>query len=804
MTFLNASAIATQYLSDSDLMGLVPKWPKFIEELCLIPVGEEGVLIIGGVQSKFIRSEGAVLELIAHLNSIDGTKSLEDYLSERESQIGKTRFELLCLLDRYGFLENQVQVGEPITESDSQTAGKIFFNRYLSSSRINKSSDQAINRINLSKVVFCVPEILKERFRKALRASNISNFDFSTEMRLIADTNYEKLIGLSIRVSGLDEEVNQSAEREWHEKGVHYFGMELGKHLARIGPYCIPNKTASLQCAKSQLSRLSPVEDLENLDYWIEVFVHELVLILSRLASDYYLNSIQQHYLDFQGKRAQRVKICAVPGGELSGLVSRKALNISDRAFQVWKHHIGTRLPPRDFLGPGNHLYHYSIDNLVRYNAKHPQFSGQPAEVINDNLELKAAWLRKEEKQKKVVGFKEKVLQIMQISVGNYGPNFVSSRRISPSGGGLRSVTAIVSFFRLDGVAELFSYDQSLNIFRKIQINDHVGLLKALGEGGDLRELKCSVFFISNVKKVREKYGDFGLNVAYLDTGVSYRFAIETAISLGLAVADNSVFSETEVARLLRIENSSDQLIITARMDLSDSTCPSYKSNRELISTFDVGRELIGEHPFRHSVPNNFEYPAPSGFLVKNSFSDDLLEILRARRARYSFANASIPLKTLEELVKIGGESLEHLTSSGFPQVRIFPYLVRSVGDKSLESGLYKLSWDGKISEKKSNLNSDDIGEFINQETLSKASSLLTIMFDFEHAITTYGPPGYKFGLIAAGSILTRIWLAATAIKLVGTTAGGVLEHGYQKFGGIDGYSETPIFSLALGFENKR
>ena len=61
------------------------------------------------------------------------------------------------------------------------------------------------------------------------------------------------------------------------------------------------------------------------------------------------------------------------------------------------------------------------------------------------------------------------------------------------------------------------------------------------------------------------------------------------------------------------------------------------------------------------------------------------------------------------------------------------------------------------------------------------------------------GLRGYRELAQQAGVAVGVVWLAATALGLVGTAAGGVIAAGLRESAAMDGYHECPLLAFPLG-----
>lgn len=796
---LDAQGIGQQFLGDDDLQSMMPIRPRFIPELIVIPYGREGLLVSGGNASRLLKCAGGQDEVLELLRQLDGRRTFEQLIQEVSTTIEGGVFGVLSMLVRYGFLED----AEGLNEHKPADMTGSFFGRFLDASRTNRNRQQAIERLAAEKVaVICYPEYASEVSLLLLQSGAGSATAIASAKELdIIKPSFVLAIGLG---SEWSDEV-QAILRQACTQKIPLLMATLGEDLVRVGPLVIPGVSCGPDCVGLQLDPIQPARVGSEVHAWATYVAHEAVLTLSQLTPSIYLNAIQEHRRNREGYFTRRIKLARVPGSPTSGLASRPAISFDDGTFAAWLHHTGVRIPPRRYLHPRAHQEHYSAANLAAYTKPLPQVSSaqQIRMPATEGLASEPSWMMEpgSGSRPSVTSQAEALAAILHMAVGNKLMADGGQRRISPSGGGLKSTAYYVYLAGLlDLPNGIFSFNSSDSTLEPIQIEDPQDLADAFGEVERAQGPSVWVISVAHLERVRGKYGDFSYNIAHLDAGVSLAFTREVAFCLGWIVSEAPQFDTVALGRLMRTHGSDNcQLVTYAFKLLPKAAIAAPRPGRsETIDDLIIAARQMQRAA---APPDTDSDVLLSPTIRTRTGKASIGQIMDERRARYRYGESEVPGELVREMLALSHQQMRHRVEAGALDLPIVPWVLRPKGDPCLPAGIYEVrrghtqAWKQRAA----TFSVEDMPDCINQVSLAKAGLIVTYVADLEEIFRHYGPAGYKHALVTCGAAVAHLWLVAQGAGLVGTAAGGIIEHGLMQRTGLDGYTESPLFSLVLG-----
>jgi SagB-type dehydrogenase family enzyme len=794
---LDAKAIAQQFLGDEDLQSMMPVAPRLLPELLLLPFGRDGLLISGGNATRLLKCPGAQDQLLDVLREIDGRRSMQDLLREVDTPIEGGVFGVLSMMVRYGFVED----AEGLGEHDPADMTGSFLGRFLDASRINGNRQEAKDRLAAERIAVLCYEGYADQVAQLLSASGVGAATVirdANEIDALAPT-FVLAIGLGSRWNATEQAVMAEA----CARSIPILMSCIGEQLVRIGPLVLPGVTCGPDCVGMQLDHFEPAATGSETDAWASYVAHEAILTLSQIAPSGYLNATQEHRRDLEGYYTRRLKLARVPGSPTGGLARARPLATRDPAFTAWAHHAGVRMPPRRYLHPRAHQEHYSAANLVGYTKALPQVSAKRTLGLPEALALhgEPRWLGgRHDSAAPLAPALDALATVLRMAVGNMQLQDGGVRRVAPSGGGLKSTNFYIHASGIDGLEDgIYSYNSNEHALEPIPLEDPQDLIDALPAAANANGPGVWVVSVAHLERVRNKYNDFSYNVAHLDAGVSLTFARETASALGWSLQEHPQFNTVSLGRLLRTHGTDNCQLATYAFQLRPaSSPPAARAGRS--ETIDALIAVASQAtPTRASVPVELD-PAPVDTLRRHTGGQSLERIMAERRARYRFGEAAVPGELLAELLAQSLRRMGERLGEGAPGLPIVPWVLRPRGDEALPAGIYEVrgpricDWvmrDEKFADA-------DMLDCINQVSLSKAGVIVTFVADLEAILHRFGPAGYRQALVDCGAAVSHAWLMAQGAGLVGTAAGGIIEHGLMVRTGLDGYTESPLFSLAL------
>lgn len=172
------------------------------------------------------------------------------------------------------------------------------------------------------------------------------------------------------------------------------------------------------------------------------------------------------------------------------------------------------------------------------------------------------------------------------------------------------------------------------------------------------------------------------------------------------------------------------------------------------------------------------------------------LETLAGRRSVRQYADAALPLAQLARLLELchaqgAGESLPR------PLCKLFP-LVWNVAGLAAGSYLYDEHGHG-LRLVKSCDPLPMIKEFCFQAEFTHAPALILIAGSLSEALELHGERGYRRLLMAAGTLIQRLYLAASYLGLAGCVTGSVVPEQFGRRLGMDGFHAAVLMAFAVG-----
>lgn len=794
---LDALGIARQFLGDDDLQSMLPVRPRLIPELIVVPFGREGLLVSGGNASRLLKCPGGQDEVFSAFREIDGRRTLEQLVEEVPTTIDGGMFGVLSMLVRYGFLEDAEGLG-PHEPGDMLGS---FFGRFLDASRINRNRQQAKARLAAETIaVLCYPSYAQEvaRLLLASGAGSATVVSSPAEFDALAPS-----FVLAIALGSEWSSGEQAVLRRACDRGIPVLMATLGAQLVRVGPLVLPGVSCGPDCVGLQLDSIEPALTGSETHAWATYATHEAVLTLSQITPSTYLNAIQEHRRGREGYFTRRIKLARVPGSPTSGLAGRVPMSADDGAFAAWVHHTGVRIPPRRYLHPRAHQEHYSAANLAGYAKALPQVSsGQhlrlPAGVM---LDAAPAWLATDAPNPIPASLGDAVATILRIAVGYQSSDDGGQRRISPSGGGLQSNAYYLYLSGLEDLPDgIFCFNGADSTLDPIPLDDPEDLLESLIGAGSTQGPCAWIISVAHLERVRNKYGDFSYNIAHLDAGVSLAFAREAAAALGWVVCEKPSFDTVSLGRLLRTHGTDNCQLVTYAFKLApDGPQAGRRPGRSetIDDLIQAARQMQPQVPLAGKLADLPGLPAT----IDNTGGRSLERIMRDRRARYRFGEGAVPGQLVREMLALSHRHLGQRFATGALPLPIVPWVLRPKGDASLPAGIYEVlgSRDEDWRVRAPDFSVDEMPDCINQVSLARAGIIVTYVADLEAILQRYGPAGYRQALVSCGAAVAHLWLIAQGAGLVGTAAGGIIEQGLMQRTGLDGYTESPVFSLVLG-----
>lgn len=196
----------------------------------------------------------------------------------------------------------------------------------------------------------------------------------------------------------------------------------------------------------------------------------------------------------------------------------------------------------------------------------------------------------------------------------------------------------------------------------------------------------------------------------------------------------------------------------------------------------------------------------------------NLFEVIKKRRSIRKYTNRKISLSQLSTLLyfSLGITSVKKYKIRNmkiFEVLRSWPsggglypldvYLI-PLNVEKLSLGVYFYNIDHSLSLVRSIKNKNIVYSLFDKNVLEivdidKSSLLVFIVGSFWRSRLKYGVRAYRYVLQESGHVAQNFYLVSTALKLGACAIGGFIDDNVNKILGIDGISESCVYSLVIG-----
>ncbi|CAI2128810.1 MULTISPECIES: nitroreductase family protein [Serratia] len=788
-THMSTVLSGAQFSHHNDLYALLPKRPKLIPELIFIPESDTRVAVYGAYQPRILTCVQGINTLAVFLERLDGVNVLESVLTDDATMSRENALGMLSLLFRYGFLEE----GEGLDDGAPSHLAS-YCGRFVDNTRLHANRTAALQSARRRRLALVCPEDVSSLLQHAL-APMAASIDVLTERPTSSALPWDDAL---IIFDGSESDVfRQACADGLHQAGVRYLSCIIGADRTLVGPYTLPNISASYQCARTQCEQPSPANDRQEVAFRAVYAAHELGQILLGLSSESYLNKVVSHSHRGEGEYTLAYKVARIPGTALSGLGHAAYLPPGEEAFTAWQHHIGTRLPPQGLLPPRSHQMHFTLDNLNRHASRPVRLHGQQHINLPDSALAERCpppWRMSAMPSQPLT--LANLGWLLRHATGYQKGEDGTLRRIAPSGGQLLSCDMFVVVRR--PLPEI-SCGAWFYLGEKHQLVRIDGIdCQQLEHLLQHPEEPISLIISGNLNRVRGKYNDFSYNIVNLDAGVVNQYCALSARAAGWTLREDHGVDLQWLASLLFFTQQDNPHILCQVLHVQappsqGEPCPAplYETASSLVA--------VSHRPRPAAAPAS-PTPAALSSLATVHRDEPLSALLERRRATYDYADSPFPETWLNTLIAVAHAGLEQSRLRGMPALPMEPWILLPEASGELAAGIYQCSQaDRRYWRKRdSGFGRAHLADCINQLAFHKAGALLMWVADLEKTLHDHGAAGYRMQLQNAAASAMQCWLAALDCGLTGTLAGGVIEEGLIRHAGADGYREAPLFCLVL------
>jgi SagB-type dehydrogenase family enzyme len=783
MNRLSSRDAWTAYAFDADILVQVPRQPRIIRELIAFPYDAESLLVVGAGSRKLLSGPFCKVLLRDLWPRLDGSADIEQLRADVPATGNLD--EVLALLQRSDLIESG---GEPPVAGIPGEVG-AFLGRNVAIGGHFDSREQAAARLRGAVVVVLATEadagILTERllasgFGKVFAAGDSRSDQFAATHYLVVGDE----AGLAERVAQIPKDSGATVLLSY----VSGFG-------AAVGPLVLPSRSPCLTCSvRAITSNLQP-GDPSSREFFLELAAQHLFGAVTHTQPNQ-LFSVSITHAEVDGQWSQRkISICRSPGCADCGLAGFAALADGSDEAAAWRTLNSTMLPPWELLSRRTHEGHYSAANAALTKKADDTFDGE-ALALAHSVETCVETLTNEEARRlDDLARTGLALQLAYGYVGHEAGGVRRSKKVAPTGGGLRSPEAYVYFRGVAGVANgIYRYTPQGH---KLQcVEENLDLLRFESAVGTKLPAQCAVVIgIAGAKKLWPKYKTLSNRLSLLDAGVAQAYVHDACWALGVATHECTDWRSEALLQMLQLP--------TCRryFDIGSVTVLGFGSQRRPSDVSDaldeevfvgLGRSLGSAVRFGQDDLQRWQPTAANAFA-------SYVETAVGRAAVRGFAPQPIGRQDCARLVQSFYARDGALRSCGAAKGHPRLMLINNIASPGFPSGMYAAHENGELTLQQPVTHSAQVVECFNQRSIGSAPIILVAAADIDALLRDQGAAGPAVGVTRAAGLLAHAWLAARVVGLEGCLAGGFIEPELRVRMGLDGYSCFPLFALALG-----
>jgi SagB-type dehydrogenase family enzyme len=819
---VDARLVGRSFLIDRDLT--LPRRPRLIPELLILPFDEDGLLFVGGEQAQVLRGRSARSLLPRLLPLLDGRRTLDDLRGELPDVGPEAVCHAVMLLYSRGLMEDGAPGG---TDGAGLKDVDSFLGRFIDVTRCNAGREQAATRLTGSRVLIAGPPDLAGAMVRQLRESGIARAEAAAEGTTGGPDAGALVVAISVGDRQRDDVPRQTAGGVGRPRLL----VRLGAAEASLGPLLVPGETACARCLAKVHPHPIGEPDSDLALYWVGLASLQIVLALSRLGPGSLRRAFPLIHLDHARMMTQETRLMPrMPGCADCGIPG-PVYEPDDPRLIAWVYHTASSIPDRDAVIPKDHQSHYSFANLKLASRENFSLFSPLVLPLPSLTDLSRPDPRTAEAPAPVAHSlgSASLGYLLSRAVGEVEDKGVR-RRIAPTGGNLGSVDVWLVVRSMEGLPRgVYHYDARRHALASVREASDEAVDDALGASSG----RPDVLLIGTgaLAKCAQKYRSFAYRLIYMDSGIAIAYLYTLADALGLGLREYPDFDDARLAELVGLPASWEFPLPTFAVGLSpacrvrpaepgpgrgrrgDEDPPdpargddrgSPPGSRLGLSPRDYSVGILSRlldaasmPPRRRSEqrPGLDAIPRETLRPVLNS----LEEVLMTRRAVREFCERPVRAAVLRDLAVVAENALRTRENAGAARCFVRPVLAVGRGAHDLSPGLYELEPSYGSLQKRAPFNADLMAQCVNQDTLAASPAALVMIGDLDASLTERGVRGYRELAQHAGAAVGQAWLAATAHGLVGTAAGGVIASGFRIASGMDGFRECPLLGLHLG-----
>jgi len=673
---------------DAEIDEACPTHPRLLNEVAVVVIDRARLMLVGGLGAPMIARQHGELDVLDFLSGLDGTRTLEQ-LCGGHLPAASTRKSLLYFLLRHGLLEQSGPAAPAAVPPETVS----YLAKVMDQTRIHNRR-AAVVAAFLRPIGLLGAGPLCHQLARTLRQAGLTVSDYVPGAPVCALT-----------IAILDDVTSRDAwiDRLQGLDAAVLLVCPRGRTLD-VGPLLTNRGACTTACYRFCCHGLEDRAEAAIAPLWLALLSNVIVLVNSGTSPLSLVNNFVRYEL-----HGAQIRTTAHPVPRLHALgATPAAIAVSDQPenWQRLERHSRIAVPPRRLIGVKHHDVHYAGRHIA--SAKQfPLPHGEPGRAIS---------------LANATSVQSMLLQLIIRAFGYRIDAYGNQRRVCPSGGNLGAAECLV-----------IAHDQAqrrASVWRYVPVLDWLEPVADAPLTTVVQGPEYEIICVVNVEKARQKYFDFGHNLAFLDGGFGAAFVHAAALIAGLPLS-------------LRYEPVAQDWV----------------------------RELLHHRRHYYAFAWRASFPPVVSPPVQWEQFDSLLGQRRAVRdcTRLDLAVPQIAaLLGQARPQPVNGADIALLAC-------LRPLLVLEQAGQCTsyewrqDSGL-RLCIDSTIGV-------DAPGqELLSQRNLSRAAGRLFMLADLPYVLNTQGPGGHDRLLTLTGQWIGSFWLSIECQQLHGCPAGATIE----------------------------
>lgn len=834
--------------------------PRFLRELVWVPV--EDRIIVDGSDRLHILKPGTNPELLQKLILLmDGSRTVSELESAFSSVPAQDLHVAVSQLSSYGLVEDGDS--NPAGIANIQTLS--FLRRYVGATRANCNGLEAYERLLRSNVLILASGKGTQDasiLQALLKRTGIGRVELLAEEAFYSKIMQNRVLPkdtlvIAASLSAEDYERNAALDEWCFERRISWLHavVDENANYADIGPVFNGPETPCYRCYHAMHSvklgcETSPAEHSPALDSTclLAMLAVEITYLLSRIGP--VLSGRDFRRYDLNTGDSKVLRCSRLPDCHLCQPLLAAAPKVGVSASQTT---IDTAIIFEDFAGlpsrslapfgppPSEHSMIPLYQSKHLPNCKHWDLSHEVPELREDILEILRSGKASSGRPLTIDDLT--VLLLTTAGIRDSQAGITKVKRWAATAGNLGSVELWLAVRCVEGLAPGYYYYQphhhALAEFHRragaLEVADFMGRVLPNGSGSLPDVL---VFFTGAMGRVAQKYGPFAYRLVNLDAGAAMSQLHLVARCLNVMSETVCRWPDDLIEEQLNLEPFEEhctgvvKLFGSADADESDRrNIPQPAASRhdlpasaKLPSEFGglsvqevlqmayresrIKEEELGLRPFAVSAPYmdsagdeplvDVAVPLP-GILHPG---EPVEKVLAGRTSVRHYTHEPVSLDQIDAMLSCAQRG----DIRDWPEEQIrgqgLNFFVLAFRAHGLEPGVYRYDPKDRVLRFCGPPPSaTETVELFVQHEFAAASLVIWITGNLAGACARHGAFGHRLLLLRSGAASHRLWMAALGMGLAGTIVAGVIPGAARRQLGFDGYKQTSLLAVALGYK---